>query len=70
MVTCPRWHLERSGFDAFCSIFGDLPFWHFFGGHPPAPSKVIVVAGDFDPHSIASIAWSFATLATGLHGNG
>ena len=69
MVTCPRWHLERSGFDAFCSIFRDLPFWHFFGGHPPAPSKVIVVAGDFDPHSIASIAWSFATLATGLHGN-
>lgn len=26
MVTCPRWHLERSGFDAFCAIFGDLPF--------------------------------------------
>ena len=30
MVTCPRWHLERSGFDAFCSIFGDLPLWYFF----------------------------------------
>lgn len=29
MVTCPRWHLERSGFDAFCSIFWGLTFLAF-----------------------------------------